>query len=129
MSTRKFNAELKKLQAQSLYQEEMLKTAEVYVEYLSEKAMSYAAMPHVAMEVKVDLTDYIPDGFGTCDCIMVGGDTLHITDYKHGKGVPVSAVENPQMRLYALGALKRYSLSYGSQIKKVSMGNLSAPIV
>lgn len=122
MSTRKFNAELKKLQAQPLYQEEMLKTAEAYVEYLSEKAMSYAAMPHVAMEVKVDLTDYIPDGFGTCDCIMVGGDTLHITDYKHGKGVPVSAVENPQMRLYALGALKRYNLSYGNQIKKVSMG-------
>ncbi len=122
MSTRKFNAELKKLQAQPLYQEEMLKTAEAYVEYLSEKAMSYAAMPHVAMEVKVDLTDYVPDGFGTCDCIMVGGDTLHITDYKHGKGVPVSAVENPQMRLYALGALKRYSLSYGNQIKKVSMG-------
>lgn len=122
MSTRKFNAELKKLQAQPLYQEEMLKTAEAYVEYLSEKAMSYAAMPHVAMEVKVDLTDYIPDGFGTCDCIMVGGDTLHITDYKHGKGVPVSAVENPQMRLYALGALKRYSLSYGNQIKRVSMG-------
>lgn len=122
MSTRKFNAELKKLQAQPLYQEEMLRTAEAYVEYLTEKAMSYTATPHVAMEVRVDLTDYIPDGFGTCDCIMVGGDTLHITDYKHGKGVPVSAVENPQMRLYALGALRLYSAVYGDQIKKVSMG-------
>lgn len=122
MSTRKFNAELKKLQAQPLYQEEMLKTAEVYVEYLTDKAMSYTAMPHVSMEVKVDLTEYIPDGFGTCDCIMVGGDTLHITDYKHGKGVPVSAVENPQMRLYALGALRLYSAVYGDQIKNVSMG-------
>jgi hypothetical protein len=122
MTTRKFNAELKKLQAQPLYQEEMLRTAEAYVEYLTEKAMSYTATPHVAMEVRVDLTDYIPDGFGTCDCIMVGGDTLHITDYKHGKGVPVSAVENPQMRLYALGALRLYSAVYGDQIKKVSMG-------
>lgn len=122
MTTRKFNAELKKLQAQPLYQEEMLMTAEAYVEYLTEKAMSYTATPHVAMEVRVDLTDYIPDGFGTCDCIMVGGDTLHITDYKHGKGVPVSAVENPQMRLYALGALRLYSAVYGDQIKKVSMG-------
>ena len=103
MTTRKFNAELKKLQARPLYQEEMLRTAEAYVEYLTEKAMNYTATPHVAMEVRVDLTDYIPDGFGTCDCIMVGGDTLHITDYKHGKGVPVSAAENPQMRLYALG--------------------------
>lgn len=122
MTPRKFNAELKKLQAQPLYQDEMLRTAEAYVEYLNEKAMSYPSMPHVAMEVKVDLTDYIPEGFGTCDCIMVGGDTLHITDYKHGKGVPVSAVENPQMRLYALGALRLYRAVYGDQIKKVSMG-------
>ena len=122
LSVRKFNAELKKLQEQPLYQEEMLRTAEVYVEYLTEKAMTYAAIPHVAMEVKVDLTEYVPDGFGTCDCIMVGGDTLHITDYKHGKGVPVSAVGNPQMRLYALGALKLYGAVYGDQIKKVSMG-------
>ena len=121
-SVRKFNAELKKLQAQPLYQEEMLRTAEAYVEYLTEKAMTYAAIPHVAVEVKVDLTEYIPDGFGTCDCIMVGGDTLHITDYKHGKGVLVSAVENPQMRLYALGALKLYGAVYGDQIKKVSTG-------
>lgn len=122
MSTRKFNAELKKLKDKPLFQEEMLKTAEAYVEYLTEKAMSFAAIPHVAMEVKVDLTEYIPDGFGTCDCVMVGGDTLHITDYKHGKGVPVSAVGNPQMRLYALGALRLYRAVYGDKIKQVSMG-------
>ena len=99
LSTRKFNSELKKLQARPLYSDEMLRTAEAYVEYLTERAMQYATPPHVAMEVKVDLTAYIPDGFGTCDCIMIGGDTLHITDYKHGKGVPVSAENNPQMRL------------------------------
>lgn len=121
-STRKFNSELRHLQAEPLYQPEMLKTAEAYVEYLTEKAMIYPTMPHVTTEVKVDLTDYIPDGFGTCDCVIVGGDTLHITDYKHGKGVPVSAVENPQMRLYALGALKLYRAVYGDLIKHVSMG-------
>lgn len=122
MTKRKFNAELKKLKAKEHYSDEMLKTAEAYVEYLTEKAMGYESMPHVAMEVQVDLSDYIPEGFGTCDCIMIGGDTLHITDYKHGKGVPVSAVENPQMMLYALGALKFYSAVYGDRIKKVSMG-------
>lgn len=122
LSTRKFNSELKKLQARPLYSDEMLRTAEAYVDYLTEKAMQYAAPPHVAMEVKVDLTTYVPDGFGTCDCIMIGGDTLHITDYKHGKGVPVSAENNPQMRLYALGALKLYGPIYGDQIKWVSMG-------
>lgn len=61
MSTRKFNAELKKLQANPLYCEEMLHTAEAYVEYLTEKAMGYTKMPHVTFEVRVDLTDYIPD--------------------------------------------------------------------
>lgn len=121
LSPRKFSADLKKLQAKPLYQDEMLRTAEFYVNYLMEKAMGYTEAPYVATEVKVDLTEYIPEGFGTCDCIMIGGDTLHITDYKHGKGVPVSAVANPQMRLYALGALALYRAVYGDQIKKVSM--------
>lgn len=122
LSTRKFNSELKKLQAQPLFSEEMLRTAEAYVEYLTEKAMSYTRMPHVSFEVKVDLSDYIPEGFGTCDCAMIGDDTLHITDYKHGKGVVVDANGNPQMRLYALGVLKLYAPIYGGAIKKVSMG-------
>lgn len=117
---RKFTTELNKLKKQPLYSDEMLRTAEFYVQYLAEKAGTFEAVPHLAFEVKVDLTDYIPGGFGTCDCVMIGGDTLHITDYKHGKGVAVSAVENGQMRLYALGALKQYSMIYGDAIKKVS---------
>ena len=122
MSTRKFNSELKKLREQPLFSEEMIRTAETYVEYLTEKAMGYTSMPHVALEVRVDLSEYIPEGFGTCDCVMIGDDTLHITDYKHGKGVPVSALDNPQMRFYALGALKLYRPIFGDTIKKVSMG-------
>ena len=121
LSTRKFNSELKKLQAQPRFSEEMLRTAEAYVEHLAEKAMSYTRMPHVSFEVKVDLSDYIPEGFGTCDCAMIGDDTLHITDYKHGKVVAVDAKGNPQMRLYALGVLKLYAPIYGGTIKKVSM--------
>lgn len=119
MSTRKFNSELKKLKEKELWQDEMTKTAEVYVDFLTEKANEYKDIPHVSFEVRVDLSDYIPDGFGTCDCIMIGGDTLRITDYKHGKGVPVSSIENGQMRLYALGALKMFFPIYGDTIKRV----------
>lgn len=122
MTKRKFNAELKKLTNRPYYSDEMLKTAEAYVEYLNSKALSYPSTPYVTQEVKVDFSEYVPEGFGTCDCVMIGGDTLHITDYKHGKGVAVSAVENPQMRLYALGALKMFAPVYGDAIKKVSMG-------
>lgn len=119
ITKRKYNAELKKLKADPLFSEEMLRTAEVYVQHLIEKSMTYDAAPYVAQEVKVDFSEYVPDGFGTCDCIMIGGNTLNITDYKHGRGVEVSAVNNSQMRLYALGAIKKYSMLYA--VKTVSM--------
>lgn len=118
---RTYTTRLKKLKENPLYQDEMDKTSDLYLEHLTEKAMQYNAKPNVAAEVQVDFAEYVPEGFGTCDCIMIGGDTLIITDYKHGKGVPVSAENNPQMRLYALGALKRYKPVYGDRIKKVCM--------
>ena len=116
-----FRSRLKKLKENPLYQDEMDKTSDLYLEHLTEKAMQYNTKPNVAAEVKVDFSEYVPEGFGTCDCIMIGGDMLSITDYKHGKGVPVSAENNPQMRLYALGALKRYKPVYGDSIKRVCM--------
>lgn len=121
MSNRTFNTRYNKLKKDPLYQTEMDKTSDLYVEHLTEKAMQYNSVPAVAAEVKVDFSAYVPEGFGTCDCVMIGGDTLHITDYKHGKGVPVSAENNPQMRLYALGALSRYAPIYGDSIKHICM--------
>lgn len=120
ITKRKFNAELKKIQSEEHWQDEMIKTGEFYAQYLLEKAMSFTSEPYLALEVKVDISDYIPEGYGTCDSVLVGGDTLHITDYKHGKGVAVDAEDNPQMKLYALGALKKYSMIYGG-LKIVSM--------
>lgn len=119
LKTRSFNARLKKLQEHPLYKEEMLTTAGVYIQYLKEKSLTFENPPYVVSEVKVDFSEYVPEGFGTCDCVMIGGNTLHITDYKHGQGVKVSAVENDQMRLYALGAWLRYRMLYS--IKYVSM--------
>ena len=118
---RTFTTRLKKLKENPLYQDEMDKTSDLYLEHLTERAMQYDTKPNVAAEVQVDFAEYVPEGFGTCDCIMIGGDTLSITDYKHGEGVPVSAENNPQMRLYALGALKRYKPVYGDRIKRVCM--------
>ena len=121
ITKRKLNSENKKLMADPLYQPEMLKTAEFYAQYLFEKSMGFSNKPYTVQEVKVDFSEYVPDGFGTCDHVMIGGDTLHITDYKHGKGVQVSAEGNSQMRLYALGALKKYAPIFGDSIKNVSM--------
>ena len=121
ITKRKKNSQIKKLQKDPLYKDEMLTTSEFYAQYLFDKSLTFAQKPYEALEVRVDFSDYVPEGFGTCDCIMIGGDTLHITDYKHGKGVLVSAEGNSQMRLYALGALKKYSPIFGDAIKKVSM--------
>lgn len=115
-----YNSWLKKLKADPKWDDEMLSTAATYVEHLTEHAMRFEHAPYVALEVQVDITDYAPEAFGTCDCVMIGGDELIITDYKHGKGVPVSAQDNPQMLLYALGALKLYRPIYGDMIRRVS---------
>lgn len=121
MTGRTYATRLNKLKKDTLYDPEMDKATDLYLEHLTEQAMLYDSTPTVAVEVRVDFSEYVPEGFGTCDCIMIGGDTLSITDYKHGKGVPVSAVGNPQMRLYALGALKRYAPIFGDAIKKIRM--------
>lgn len=121
MSTRTYNTRLNKLKKNPLYDPEMDKTMDLYLEHITEQVMDYDSAPTVAVEVRVDFSDYVPEGFGTCDCCIIGGDLLSITDYKHGKGVPVSAVGNPQMKLYALGALRRYAAVFGDTIKRVRM--------
>ena len=121
MKPSEFNGSLQNLKADKLWNDEMLQTADTYVGHLKEKAMKFNETPYVAFEVKVDISYYAPEAFGRRDCIMFGGETLIITDYKHGKGVPVSAEENPQMMLYSLGALKLYQPIFGDAIKKINI--------
>lgn len=64
----------------------------------------------VYLEGKVDFDDIVPKGSGTSDVIIVGKTFVHVIDLKFGKGVPVSAMGNTQLRLYALGAIKKYRL-------------------
>lgn len=66
----------------------------------------------IFVEVRVDFSEWVPDGFGTSDCIIVAGDTLYVIDLKFGKGVVVDAENNPQARCYALGALSLYQDLY-----------------
>jgi hypothetical protein len=67
----------------------------------------------IVLEQRVDYSEWVPDGFGTSDVIILTDDTLTIIDLKYGKGVPVEAEGNPQMRLYALGALHEFGMLYG----------------
>lgn len=116
-----YNKVIKKLKANPLWNDEMLHTAETYVEHLAERAMEFENEPYIAFEVKVDISMYVPEAFGRCDCIMFGGNTLVITDYKHGKGIPVNPEKNPQLMLYALGALKLYEPLFGAVLQNIEI--------
>lgn len=112
ITNRKLTSMKNKLMKSELWQPEMDSTSEAYLDYIKDITMSYTVKPVILTEKKVDFSQYVPEGFGTADCLVLAGDTLHVVDYKHGKGVVVDADHNPQMMLYALGAMSELSLLY-----------------
>lgn len=97
------------------YNEEMEECAAGYAAYvveLLETAKQTCSDPVVMIEQRVNFSRWVKEGFGTADCIIIADGVMNICDYKHGKGVEVSAVGNPQMRLYALGALEIFDDIY-----------------
>lgn len=118
MSARTYNAQLKKLRDSPHFDKSMDENTDTYLEVLKETALSFEKAPFVALETRVDFSDSVPEGFGTADCIMIGSGTIVIIDYKNGAGVPVEAEDNPQMKLYALGALQVYAPIYGGTIQR-----------
>ena len=93
-----------------------------YVEFVLEQmaeAKKDCKDPLILVEQKLDFSCFVPDGFGTGDCIIIADKTLHIIDLKYGQGILVEAEGNPQMMLYALGALRLFDSLY--DIETVSM--------
>lgn len=86
-----------------------------YVEIVEERLMAAKARSSdavVLLEERLDFTEWVPDGFGTGDVVLIADGVLEVIDLKGGKGVPVSAEGNPQIRLYALGAWWGYNYLY-----------------
>lgn len=117
----KLTRALNKIKKDELYQPEMDEYTDDYVAYVRKSAMEFEKSPYIAIEKRLDLTAYIPDGFGTADCVMIGERTLHIIDLKYGKGVPVSAENNEQLMIYALGALEAYKMLFAIDTVKISI--------
>ena len=102
--------------------EEMDTHTDNYVQFVLEtiaQAKEHCADPIINIEQRLDFSCYVPHGFGTGDCIIIADKTLHIIDFKYGQGVLVEAEQNPQMMLYALGALRIYDTLY--DIEDVAM--------
>lgn len=97
------------------YSEDMQEHATDYACFINDKlqeAKQRSSDAFAELEVRVDFSKWVPEGFGTADCIIVADDWLEVIDLKYGKGHRVEAAGNPQMRLYALGALEYYAQLY-----------------
>ena len=102
--------------------DEMDEYTDAYVDFVLEQlelAKQSCSDPLVLIEQRLDFSEYVPDGFGTGDCILISDKTLHIIDLKYGMGIIVNSEQNSQMMLYSLGALEIYDSLY--DIEEVSM--------
>ena len=82
----------------------------VMEKYLSAKDQD--ASTRLLLEQRLDYSRWVPSGFGTGDCVIVSDSLLEIADLKYGLGIPVDAVDNPQLRLYGLGAIAKFGQLY-----------------
>ncbi|MBF0778153.1 DUF2800 domain-containing protein [Streptococcus cuniculi] len=109
---REFNKRLKEFkESTDYYNEEMEEMTELYTDIVMEHFNSYDSA-EIELEKRVDFSEWVPNGFGTSDAVILSDGVIEIIDLKYGKGMPVSAKQNPQMGLYALGAYATYDMIY-----------------
>ena len=109
--------------------DEMWDCTDAYRDFVEEELNAIKAEcdgAHLLVEQELDFADYVPEGFGTSDAVIVSDKTLEVIDFKYGKGVPVSAENNPQLRLYALGAYIALSSLY--DFTEVKMAIFQPPL-
>ena len=125
---RKYAAAVNKLKKDPQWKDEMDRYTEEYLDYIRTAALAMKCTPSVRVEERVRFARYTHEdpgnqveGSGIADCILVGGDTIHVIDLKYGKGVQVDADHNPQLMLYALGAYDACRILYPVTKVKVTI--------
>ncbi|MFA5385097.1 MAG: DUF2800 domain-containing protein [Eubacteriales bacterium] len=115
IKTKAYHKKLEEMQEHSMYSPRLAEYVDIYVTLAAEKiseAKKRSKDAVVLLEQKLDFSQWVPDGFGTGDLVIISDDAIDITDFKYGAGVPVSAEDNPQMKLYGLGAIATYGMLY-----------------
>ena len=123
ISKKEYNAEVKKLkdtpEGCKYINAEMEEATEAYAKFIHahyQELRKTCKDPVAMTEVRVDFSNWVPEGFGTSDCLLIADDILEVIDFKYGKGVKVEAAGNSQMQLYALGACQVYGPLYDPSI-------------
>ena len=111
----KFEECFSAIASNELFSDEMLDAIPMYVDYCNDEyaeAKTKDSNAIMKIEQKLDLSEYVPESFGTADCVIVCDNTIEIIDLKYGRGVPVYAEYNIQLMLYGLGVLRNYDTLY-----------------
>lgn len=130
ISDQAYKAKLFELRSHDLYTDDMEEHVSVYTDYVLEQ-LAASKGGSLIIEEKVNFSAYVPEGYGTCDAIIlpIAAQYLNhnekfilcVTDLKYGKGVQVNAEDNSQLKLYALGAYLRYSLTHEIDIVRLTI--------
>lgn len=122
LTKKTFSTRLNKLKQDPLYNQEMQEYIEDYTRMVWEQfneAKASCPDAQALFEQRLDFSDYVPDGFGTGDVVIIADDLVQVIDLKYGKGIGVSATGNPQLKLYGLGAYLEHSMLY--DIRRIKM--------
>jgi len=110
-----YDNEVQKVKESEYYNEELEEYVDNYVVYVRSQISEH---DRPLFEQRVDFSDWVPDGFGTADVVLLSKHSIRVLDLKFGRGIPVSAIDNTQLRLYALGAYAKFKEEY-PEIKEV----------
>lgn len=120
ISQGEYSERLCKIMSDELYSDEMQDALPMYTQYCHEQfmeALIFDENARIEIEQQLDLTKYVPESFGTADCVIIGNGRMEVIDLKYGKGVRVQAEWNKQLMLYALGALAKYNTYDITEVK------------
>lgn len=118
ITEKEYKQKIKELKKHEKFYEGMFEEVKIYTDYCLQKNVK------MYVEYTLDLSSYIPKGFGTADCILINENNIEIVDLKFGKGVEISAKENPQLMIYGLGALEAFDYIYDIQEVTMSVAQI-----
>lgn len=124
ISDNDFELKLEEIMASEFFNDEMVEAVSMYTDYCEGQliaAQTENIFAEMQIEQRFDLTEYVPESFGTGDCVIIADPTLEVVDLKFGKGVPVYADWNKQLMLYGLGALRKYDTMYYIETIKLTI--------
>ncbi|WP_152658271.1 DUF2800 domain-containing protein [Oceanobacillus sp. CFH 90083] len=124
LTKKKFTAQLSKHKEGEYYSQGMYDYCDDYTDIVMERVNAARAETpdaQVLLEQRLDFSKWVPEGFGTGDVLIIADGVIEVIDLKYGKGVPVSAENNSQMRLYGLGAFNDYDMLYGIETVRMTI--------